>query len=805
MWPLDVELLGHELYAGETGPLSLIITNTDCRERYNGTLPLGEAWDYEAGVYEERALKLKSRGFIQNYTLSRSDTVIRDGRIYAKWTLSLSQVCRGDSVKIGKVRLNFIERLDEPVPTAEELSRSFTLKAFDPVEFILRGEDRGSSSVLVFTVDVPSTLPSDTFDKPPQVLVTIDYGERGMWEYSYSISGKFSINPYRTFTLTVYDRNGRLTVSDAIVTLEAAFYPHVRFEFRTDDRGSIRIKRLPDFYDYFIKIISDTQYEKNVLVYYSLATAVGLARGEIRTELNEFSIRPTDALGDSLENAEVTITYVSSGQRHLKLSERGLATFTLAPNGNYSIAIRWKGVEVYSGYLWIGYHPTLNPSAVVPRELPLRCNVNDLYVVAVDRSNNYLPATFEILGPTKESTIYEVKTIDGRLSIKQMPVAVYRVRATVFSEVTSQLIIATIEAVPSGVNATRLELPIYKADVKVLNAKGETLEGAQVRLGSVTKETDWSGSAEIIGVPIGSHRVEVIYLGESVGTFSIRVPGDNLLVARVIPPKLSFLDHSGAPIFVEWQLIGPWGVLKGMGSEAVLKNLPDVPSVLTVRYGNRTIFESTVTPSLIDGPRRYPLGKMTIYLYWSDDRPLNGTRISVSGVLDVTLRGNVLESQVPVPFGDYNVSISYKGLKLGNFRIAHDGNPSIIKLEPTRAVVRVLDLRGQPLSDVNIEVRIKDVLYVTGTSDQNGNFVIEDLPTNLQFTPVVIARIDTVSVKAFLSGRELSITLPIIYIGILDTYVDQVTLLIIASSIPIMIAAYVIILWSQRPSKRRTT
>jgi len=193
------------------------------------------------------------------------------------------------------------------------------------------------------------------------------------------------------------------------------------------------------------------------------ASAYELSRGILRTHIYNFEVGLTDLRDRAVDNATILLDGVperSAGER---------AVFQLVPEGNHSLEIWFKGVKLYDGWAWAGYHPTYHfrsPSTGAR----IKLEISDLLVQAVDGAGRPVGAAFSVEGPTPETTIRELYSAGGLLNLSQLPMAEYRVRAVNYSKPFSRQVEASGAFKPG--QPGRIALPIYEVRLRVLDARG---------------------------------------------------------------------------------------------------------------------------------------------------------------------------------------------------------------------------------------------------------------------------------------------------------------------------------------------
>ncbi|MEM3921799.1 MAG: hypothetical protein QXG25_02815, partial [Nitrososphaerota archaeon] len=210
-WSFSITLFPAELYMGEWGRLRANITNTDCSAR------LPKPYEAKFDDIPERALEsilarareMNESGWITDYDLRIEGAHGFGGQVYFDAKLRIIGACSGKSIKLYYAQLWFPWKKYPGRDWAFRADANVELKAFNPIDYILKGLSPGSSIVLEFELFIPPDIyPEERFLKP---FMDLRVHYPGWIDYTleaYPTRGPFEIQPYRSFNLTVTDYDG---------------------------------------------------------------------------------------------------------------------------------------------------------------------------------------------------------------------------------------------------------------------------------------------------------------------------------------------------------------------------------------------------------------------------------------------------------------------------------------------------------------------------------------------------------------------------------------------------------------------
>ena len=732
LWPLDTIGPGDEeiyrtgeIYPGEPANLTFQLANTDCSRREAGphVERFEDAWLEDLEPMIVRAHDLNKTGFIRDYELYGFNIEGFGERLRGDWELRIHGYCAGEPIHVESATVWFAWRgIGKALNATARLDR--TLRALDPISYILRRDVESFSAVFTVEFAFPPHVPPDELERQPTLTLRLRYPSGHTYEHDYNpttdpdrdglrvwgfagtLYYEFRLYPYRTFSLRVTDSEGGLPLPGAKVVMKAHVYPF-KHEAAVDEDGVLRVWRLPDYYTYEVKVNYTVPWlgeERAVLVSgpheaYEMALA-----GEMRTELYTLRIAPLDRQGRALEGARVRVS-PEGGQALLENSSTaGYASFYLIPKGNYTVSVGWKGVEVFRGHRYVGTHPTLGSP---PTSFSVSASVDDLVARATDMAGNPVGAVFTVRGPTAETSLQGIEAPDGLLMLQQMPVADYLVTAANHSKAFGTSVEAGAEVRPG--EPREIRIPLYGVALKAVSMDGKPLQGASVRLHTVEAATDLSGSAVFPGVPRGTYGVEVEYKGVAVYAGSVRVDGNvqEALECSVYDVRVRFTTAEGEPIAVVWRLSGPAGSLEGRGEGFTLELLPEAAyrlSAAYIREGREVrLLEEEVHPSrLRDAAVRLPIGDLRLRVAWGDGTPFEGE----ARILGESRRVDAGRLTIPLlPFGQYNLTLLSGGLEVLRREITHGAGEATITVPSLAISVRVVDALGRPVEGASVSLQ----------------------------------------------------------------------------------------------------
>lgn len=633
-WSFDIRVQPAELYPGEWGALTLNITNMDCQSDLKISEFIHELEDVHEDVLEgilARADELNQSRQIEDFEWITESVKGYGGDLYYTGELKLYGVCTGRAITIKKSSLWFPFKGTTRTYIFENKTE-IRLEAFDRVRYILEGSHPESSALIEFRVYVPPDIPPEDFEAAPNLDLRVDYP--GWIEYTLQglkISGvdQVKINPYRTFNLTVVDYDGVNPIAGAKVVVRRLIHYYEKREYVTPGNGTISVHRLREG-DYEVRIYwnSSTYRQEKELVYVGQLSAYELSKGVVKTHVYNFRVGVADLKGRRVDGAIIILDGVE------KRGSRGEAVFQLVPEGNHSLEIWFKGVNLYDGWVWAGYHPTYYPGSPSTRAM-IKLNISDLLVQAVDDAGRPVGAVFSVEGPTAETTIPELYSPSGLLNLSQLPVAEYRVKALNYSKPFSKQIEGSGVFKPGRLN--RLILPIYQVKLRILDAEGSPVEGALVTLASSTRKSGGDGLAVFEQVPRGSYNLTVRWLNVTVysGGLSVDSAKELDVKADIYDINIEMRDLDGCQRRMHYILSDPAGRTfeKEYSAYISAERVPGGRCFLKILHPSKgwVILRGSYNCSELASKKelRLPLGRMKVKILSSDGKPLEFARVKI--------------------------------------------------------------------------------------------------------------------------------------------------------------------------------
>ena len=755
-WSFRANVTG-TLYPGEEGTVRVSIINTECVRReqkavldYTRYSFVRNVEEGQIEVIKGRLEELKSIGLIRSYLIAENSSQLIGSKVYFNLTVFVYDYCRGSNAQVLKARIWF------PWPGYgrsynSEVTVGRTLPPFDVLAYVVTGSTSGFRIDLSFNFKVPKDLASELLVASVPVveidaIVTRDVytfgGPFGLREVT--VTGSVEIKPFRTFELLVTDSEGKRPLPEARLKLQAHVYPF-SLELQADRDGKVAINRLPDQYSYRVYVLFKTPaVVEEIPVLVTDMEARDLAASDVlRTELYTVRVSVVDQKGRPVEGAEVKLKPIeviyakASVPVSAKTSGEGLAEFPLISRGNYSVSVERLRVEVFSTHIYVGYHPTYGFRE--PRVKAV-ARLDDLSVSVVDGKGRPLQADVVVSMKVTGETLLTVKTPDGRLELKQIPVTDYVLRVSVASPLGGSVTVEETArpgdrgAVTVRVQVYRVRLGVHAVDGRPLPNGTVVVDGAELQL----KE----GSLELAAVREGVYGLSVRFMGLEVfrGTLAVSDDVDERIEARVYGLRLRFLDAEGNPVEVGWRLRAEGLEASGSGGSMTMDFVPgmDLELSLTYKFLNASVevLRLTERTGSLSGREelRLPLGRLRVAVSWDYGAPFSGNMRLAGGGQEVTvqLRNGRFESDIPFPFGNYSYRlIGGVGAVLGSGSFDHRGEVVTITVRTVKISVSVKDLLGTPLPGAQVRVLKGGTLYNTGTTDRTGAVTFTRLPEAL--------------------------------------------------------------------------
>jgi hypothetical protein len=842
-WSFWADISGG-LYPGETHNVTAILRNVQCVERKEEIRFDYEHWptlmnlrDEEVEEFRAKAEEGVSLGIFRSYSIFVNQT---DWKWFGpkqilvnNITIVIRDYCVYKPIFVEKVRIWFPWK-GYGRSLSSEVNVSRVLRGYEVSEFplsILKAigpREEGPWYDYYRNVSIPFWVPEDLpseFLGSQGIVVEVDARtEGGVWTFggafgqpSVRVTGQVDVRPFRTFTLRVTDGEGAIPLGGAEVRLQAHVYPF-SLKFTTNASGMVKVFRLPDQYTYSVRVLyRPPLLNESVPVLISDMDSLSIVRG-IRAELHTMRIFPKDLKGRPLEGAEVVVSAISihlaPGAKVNPLSNetaKGYAAFPLLPTGNYSYRVLWKGVEVCSGTRYLGYHPTYG---MRPGSFEVTCRVGDLRIRAVDGMDNAIGAELSVLGraASGDAVLVFLQKVEyaknGTLVIRQVPPGVYTVEAVNRSAAFGKEVrgSAELELGPEigAENEIVVRLPVFGIRIAVVSEDGDPLDAYRFEFGPIKAE--FKGVAVVPGVPEGEYPVRVTYRGIEVFSGSVKVEGnvERTFRARVFRASFLLKDYDGEPVTASWKVTGPGGEFSGSSIRGATGPLPEAPHRLEVRgkvLGKEVVLlNTTFLPSqLRNATLTVPLLTPVFRVVWSDGYPFEGQlEIPELGLKAPVVEGKAkLDAKVLI--GNYRVLVyDRSGARVHDERVGTAPGGSELRVRAVPLNVRVVDLLGQPIAGVSVQVRgAQGILMVDGKTDPSGQLSVARLPA-AQAPFLVSAGWGGKRAEAISQGGELALRMDAVNLG--GTAVDP---MLVGAGIAIVIAIAAIMVF--RRMRKRTS
>ncbi|MCS7126170.1 MAG: Ig-like domain-containing protein [Aigarchaeota archaeon] len=812
-WNLKIIILPSELYMGEWGKVYVNITNMDCSARENFFVELKSVSEKVVNELVKRAEEMEKMEWIRGYDLKVKNLWGYAGDRYGDYSLTVFDSCTGSKIDIVGVGLWFpFQEIGRRMTFWNTSKR--TLEAFNPINYILHGVDPKSSTILSFRVYIPEDIPSEEISMKPIVDVRVILP--GWFEYtleSYPVAeNRVDILPYRTFNLTITDFDGLNPVPNAKVIITRLMYYYEKREYITPENGTLKIHRLYDD-KYEVAVYWNSSYTQEYpFIQFEQHWAYDLARSKIlKTSLFTLRIKPIDVYGRPLNRALVMFDGFE------KIAENGEAVYLMVPQGNHTAQIFWKGVKVFDGWLWTGYHPTIYPWMTRPAvEHVLKLPVGDLIVQAVDTGGNSVGANFTVIGPNLETSFGNIYSRTGLLNISQLPILDYNIRVVNYSKLFKNLVEHTDVFRPG--EKRFIQLPIHSVKLKVESMTGRPVADVILRLGPASSRTGEGGYTVFSGVPRDEYEVLGEWLGIEVYRGKIVVEGsmEKVLRAVIYDINIRLIDYNGKEYPANYTFLDPLG---RMFKDKAVKNLriEYVPEglcklvITDISVGRELLNKTMKTKELYEiSEIVLPVADMKIDVKWSDGKPVEKAEIEVvdlaGGSMNAFTDHNgtaLLEKQF---FSNYRVTIYHPYTKLVVISQETEFKGQILRysLEKAFVTVRVVDLLGNPIQGAEVYLSHFGVLLSNQKTDQNGIAFFKDV--------VKLPLYDAYVSSRGLSGSERvgpggSIEIKLDYVSLAGlglSISDILGIAVLAISIIIIIVIVVLVRRSIRRILRKT-
>ncbi|MEM0329242.1 MAG: hypothetical protein QXW02_02540 [Nitrososphaerota archaeon] len=801
-WSFSITLFPAELYMGEWGRLKANITNTDCSAR------LPKPYEAKFDNIPERALKsilarareMNESGWITDYDLRIEGAHGFGGQVYFDAKLRIIGACSGKSIKLYYAQLWFPWKKYPGRDWAFRADANVELKAFNPIDYILKGFSPGSSIVLEFELFIPPDIyPEERFLKP---FMDLRVHYPGWIDYTleaYPTRGPFEIQPYRSFNLTVTDYDGMNPIAGARVVIRRLIHYYDVREYVTPENGTIRIHRLKED-DYEVRVYwnSSIFLQESPLVYMEHHTAYDLASEGIRTLLFNVEVRALDLKERALNGARIALDGVEV------IAENGYALYQLVPNGNHSLQAYWMGVKLLDEWVWIGYHPTISPEIKEPK-LVLKLPVDDLLVQAVDSGGMPLAANFTVSDPRGALPDLLLYSSSGLLNITQLVMGDYWVRALNCSQAFRKC--AEASGIFQPGQLMKLQLPLHSITLHLYSRSGMELGNASVILGSVEARADQWGYASFPGIPKGKYDVRILWNNVEVydGQIMVSESGSWDIIADVYDVGLELKTADGRPFSAYWILVDPSGhrhEMRRPSSIISARLIPRGPCNLTViDERNLTLISSVMSVEELASMRelKLPIGDMVIRVLWSDGAPIANARIVLVGPASLRSEG-LTDAQGMIslglaPFANYSLRVYYPRTSLVLFagNVTFVGDVVEVRAGRTGIMVKVVDALGNPLPGAAVRLHVSGIILGEGKSGSDGVVAFSGIPhlgayqLEVKHGPLIVNRI-------IRPGESAVIELEAINLLGLTMYIQDLMALLPAIAVVIAITIIIIVL-----------
>ena len=730
-WNFKVYFLPSDFYMGEWGTLQANITNYDCTQRISWEGHFDKILRDDLEAIERRAEDMKSADLIKGYSIDIKRSWGYGGMIYHEADVYLDGVCSGRAIEVIWTRFWFDwSKYGGREAAGFKAQVNRVLKAYDPVQYVLNGASPESSIIVTTRIFIPEWIEPDERFKRPYLDIRVDYP--GWKEYTFErfpVEGPFEIQPYRSFNLTITDFDGVHKLSGARVVIKQLVHYYRSREYMTPENGTIRIWRLLEG-KYDVRIYWNSSYrQEHDFIYVGQPTAYDLASsGVIKTNLFNIRINPLDRRDRALRGAKVIFDGFE------KPAKNGTAIYELVPEGNHTAQIYWRSVKVFDGWLWVGYHPTIQPVVTRQAEIyDLKLPVDDLIVQATDTGGGSVGANYTVTGPSLELNFKDIYARNGTLIIRQLPITWYHVKAVNCSNLFKRCVEAEGDYEPG--KRSRLTLPIHSIKLRILSNSSKPLKNAYVKLGPASLMTGEDGLAWFKGVPKGRYRIEVEWKNLTVYEGWIDVAGsvEEDVRTRIYDISLRFLASSGKSYPCLLNFTAPAGINITVDNPVKSFEVEYVPegscNLVIYTFDGVKLRELKTRCSDMAKMKiiNLPISDMKLRVAWSDGEPIKGCKVIVRELahgwrFEAVTDENGAVIFKDVVFSEYLIRVNYPyaPISVKVFNQTFRGDEIGVKIERAQLEIRVKDILENPIKDADVSVLCGAVPLEKAKTDANG-------------------------------------------------------------------------------------
>ena len=748
-WSFRVEVLSGEYYMGEWGKIRVNITNTDCPDRDRINPPPITFVNIREDVFDEYLRRVEimvSEGFIENYWYRVENLRGTGFEVYGDYTLYIQGACKGSRVTLTGAGLWFAW-MNYGRSLMSWKNVRIDLEAFNPIKFILKGNDTASSTIIEFNFLFPEDVHPDEISIEPSIDIRLIFpGWREYTLENYPLVSHLKLLPYRSFNLTIADFDGFNVLSGAKLIIRRLMYYYDVREYVVPDNGRVKINRLlDDKYQVEVYWNSSDYLQLYPHVYFEQHWSYELASSKIiKTRLFNPKIKTVDMKNATINGARVIFDGVET------ITVNGSTRYMLVPEGNHSIQVYWKKTKVFDGWVWVGYHPTIYPWITRPAvEHLLNLPIGDIVVQAVDSGGYPVGANFTVIGLNPETSIGNIYSRSGMINLSQVPVGEYIVRAVNVSRVFNQIVEEQEVFAPGPGILSYIELPIHSVELKVVSMDDKPLLEADMIFGPLSLKLDNDGIARIIGIPKGSYKLDIYWRGEKVYSSDLEISSttSSKINAEVYDIHLRFIDNRGRRILCNYSFTAP-GRIKidstTIEDELSVEMVPEGVSRLIIKnLEGKLLYNSSVKISDFWKLHeiRLPVDDLVVNVTWSSGEPLAKSEVKIRDLnygLEYSKFTNtsgvaVFEKMV---FSNYSIRVNYPDtpLTLKIFNKFFNGEIIQVQVEKAWLTVRAVDSDGNPIRNAEATIFYGMVSLGRAYTDHNGYAFFNLLPKLSPYT-----------------------------------------------------------------------
>jgi hypothetical protein len=556
------------------------------------------------------------------------------------------------------------------------------------------------------------------------------------------------IQPYRTFTLNIYDKFGMNPVPGARVVLTSTLTGS-SFMYVADEGGVISVSRISDA-AYLFEVFYNSPYDEQAYrVYQRFEVLVDVVRGgAIYTSLYDAHVLVKDLSGRRLN------TTVALG-RILKNSVDGVAVFNNVPRGVYGVRVWWRGVESFNGTINVD-DPLIikSPGGV----LEATAKVGDIVIQPRDWEGKKLSMFFTARIGRLNLTASGVEA----LAFIQLPPGAYDVAVFAYNSLLGRDVEVGRASftIPKDHGDHTVRLDVYDVVFRLVTSDGKpapveefNLSGLNLRLAG--------GSVKVYNLTVGDYSVKASYMGVPVLDRVVSVEGPEAVVETdIYPLRLTLKTVDGEPLEE-----GAAAVKVGSKEVAapVKEGVADVGHLPRGSYSLKiTLSGEEVYSGNIDVVGENPslavrAGRPSVKVVDQKGKPLQA-EVEVAGLAKSSAGPDGVARFRQAPLRDYPYRVSYMGVEVASGTL-RPGQQAEVVVKTVTLTVKVFNELNAPM---DVEVTLSRAGRLIGRSTSS-TAVFREIPAGA-YSLVATYGPKQVSKQLNLQAdHELVVTMPVAF------------------------------------------